>query len=69
MKRLTNEESEMTPKAQRIASVAVGAIGLALVVMMITTEGELGALPLGLVLLGAVGYATGLVREKRETPK
>lgn len=49
--------------------MVVGAIGLALVVMMIRTEGELGALPLGLVLLGAVGYVTGLVREKRTTAK
>ena len=38
-------------------------------VLEITTEGELGALPLGLVLLGAVGYVTGLLREKRATPK
>ena len=54
----------MTPRAQKNASMCVGAIGLALVAMMITTEGELGALPLGLILLGAIGYATGKMRER-----
>ena len=54
----------MTPKAQRTVSAWIAAIGLALVVMMITTEGELGALPLGLILLGAIGYVTGRVRER-----
>ena len=44
--------------------MGIGAIGLALVVMMITTEGELGALPLGLFLLGAIGYGAGWVRER-----
>jgi hypothetical protein len=42
----------------------IWAVGLALVVVMITTEGEPGALPLGLILIGAVGYATGRMREK-----
>ena len=46
----------MTSKVQRTVSAWIAAIGLALVVMMITTEGELGALPLGLILLGAIGY-------------
>ena len=54
----------MTPKVQRAMSMGIGAIGLALVIMMITTEGELGALPLGLVLVGAIGYVTGWVRER-----
>ena len=54
----------MTPKAQRTVSAGTAAIGLALVVMMITTEGELGALPLGLTLLGAIGYVTGWMRER-----
>ena len=52
----------MTPKAQRTVSAWIAAIGVALVVMMITTEGELGALPLGLILLGAIGYVTGWMR-------
>lgn len=54
----------MTPKAQRTLSTWIAAIGLALVVMMITTEGEPGALPLGLLLLGAIGYVTGRLRER-----
>ena len=54
----------MTPKAQRTVSAWIATIGLALVAMMITTEGELGALPLGLVLLGVIGYVTGWVRER-----
>ena len=52
----------MTPRTQRTVSVWIGAVGLALVVMMITMEGELGALPLGLILLGTVGYVTGRMR-------
>lgn len=52
----------MTPKVQCAVSTGIGATGLALVVLMIIMEGELGALPLGLVLIGAVGYATGRVR-------
>ncbi|MES2858230.1 MAG: hypothetical protein V4704_03520 [Pseudomonadota bacterium] len=39
-------------------SVAIAAAGLALLVMMITTEGEPGALPLALLLIGAIGYRT-----------
>lgn len=52
----------MTPNVQRTVSAWIAAIGLALVVMMITTEGELGALPLGLILSGAFGYVTGWMR-------
>ena len=54
----------MTPKMQRILSASLVAVGLALVVMMITREGELGALPLGLVLIGGTGYLTGWMRER-----
>jgi len=54
----------MSPKTQKTISALVAAIGLALVVMMITTEGELGALPLGLIVLGAIGYATGWLRSR-----
>ena len=54
----------MQPKVQKAVSAVIAAIGLTFVVMMITTEGEMGALPLGLVLVGAVGYVTGRMREK-----
>jgi len=54
----------MTPKVHRAVSIGIGVIGVALVVMMITTEGELGALPLGLIVFGVIGYITGWVRER-----
>ena len=54
----------MTPKTQRTLSAWIGALGLALVAMMITTEGELGALPLGFILIGTVGYITGRMRDR-----
>ena len=54
----------MTPRMQKAVSAAIAGTGLALVIMMITMEGELGALPLGLILLGAVGYATGWMRQR-----
>jgi preprotein translocase subunit Sss1 len=57
----------MKARVQRNVSALIGAIGLALVVMMIATEGEPGALPLGLILIGAVGYVTGRMREKSAT--
>ena len=57
----------MKARVQRNVSALIAAIGLVLVVMMITTEGEPGALPLGLILIGAVGYVTGRMREKSAT--
>jgi len=57
-------ETDMTPKVQKTVSAVIGVIGLALLVMMITTEGEPGALPLGLILIGAIGYGTGRMRER-----
>ena len=60
----TWEETDMQPKVQKAVSAAIGAIGLALLVMMVTTEGEPGALPLGLILIGAIGYVTGRMRER-----
>ncbi|TLX22380.1 hypothetical protein [Thermomonas fusca] len=55
----------MTPKTQKTVSLAVAALGVALVAMMVTTEGEPGALPLGLVLAGVAGYATAWLRGRR----
>ena len=60
----TPMETYMQPKVQKTVSAVLGAIGLALLVMMITTEGEPGALPLGLILIGAIGYITGRMRER-----
>lgn len=55
----------MTPKTQKTVSLVVAALGVALLGMMVTTEGEPGALPLGLVLAGVVGYATAWLRGRR----
>ena len=54
----------MQPKIQKTISAVIGAIGLALLVMMITTEGEPGAIPLALILLSAIGYFTGRMRDE-----
>ena len=48
-----------------VASALLLAIGVGLVAMMVTTEGEPGALPLGLVLVGAVGLGLSLRRKRR----
>jgi len=49
---------------KRVA-LAVLATGIALIGYMVTVEGELGALPLGLVLVGAVGYAVAVLKSRR----
>ena len=54
----------MTPKVQKILAGVVGAIGLALLAMMVTTEGEPGAIPLALILIGAIVYGAGRIRER-----
>lgn len=54
----------MKPKTLQVVSLALGALGLALLSMMIIVEGEPGALPLTLILIAAVGYVTGRMRER-----
>lgn len=54
----------MTPKVQKAVSAAIGVIGLALLVMMVTVESEPGAIPLALLLIAAIGYVTGRRRER-----
>jgi hypothetical protein len=49
----------MAPKLQRSLCAVLGAIGLALLVMMIVMESEPGALPLALLLVAALGEAHG----------
>ncbi len=39
-------------------SLGILVVGIALITYMITVEGELGALPLLLVVVGAIGYCT-----------
>jgi hypothetical protein len=43
-------------------------LGLALLAYMIPVEGEPGALPLGLVLFGTIGFIVSRLRAKRSTP-
>lgn len=52
----------MTPNTQKILSAGFLALGTGLLVLMVTTEGEPGALPLGLILVGAIGYVTSSPR-------
>ena len=49
----------------RNVSLLLLAIGLALLAYMIPVEGEPGALPLGLVLFGTIGYVVSRVRLRR----
>lgn len=55
----------MSPKTVKTVAASIGAIGLALVALMVTTEGELGALPLALVLAGAIGWGIGRKLDRR----
>jgi hypothetical protein len=59
----------MAPRTQKLLFIATGAIGVGLAVMMATTEGELGAFPLGLILLSAAGYANGWAKEHGSSRK
>lgn len=59
----------MAPRTQKLLFIATGAIGVGLAVMMVTTEGELGAFPLGLILLPAAGYANGWAKERGSSRK
>ena len=46
------------------ASLAVLAVGVALIAYMIVAEGELGALPLGMELAGAVSYVVAALKSR-----
>jgi hypothetical protein len=48
----------------RIVALVVLAVGLVLLAWMIVVEGEPGALPLGLVLLGVIGCVATRVRTR-----
>jgi hypothetical protein len=54
----------MKPKTQKTVSTTIGAVGLALMAYMISTESEPGLIPLVLVLSGAIGYATAAMRQR-----
>lgn len=46
----------MTATVRELISAGAIALGTGLLVLMVTTEGEPGALPLELILVGAIGY-------------
>lgn len=52
----------MKLKTQKTASLLILGIGLVLLVYMVTVEGEPGALPLLLILLGGGWYAITRLR-------
>ncbi len=54
----------MRLKHKKLAFLGTAAVGLALLVMMILVEDEPGAIPLALLLIGAVGYAYCKARER-----
>lgn len=55
----------MKPKTLKAIALVVAATGVALVALMVTTEGEPGALPLAMVVLGATGCAGARWRARR----
>jgi hypothetical protein len=54
----------MPPKTQKLVSLGIGAVGLVLLLMMVVVESEPGAIPLALLLISALGYITGQMRER-----
>lgn len=57
--------SEKRLKIVKALCVAIFLLGAALVAFMVYTESEPGALPLALVLVGAIGYCWAWVRARR----
>ena len=52
-------------KLHTMLSLTLLALGLALIAYMVTVEGELGALPLALVLAGAIWFAITRFRRRK----
>jgi drug/metabolite transporter (DMT)-like permease len=50
----------------KVLSLAVLVVGVLLTGMMVATESEPGAIPLALVLLGAMGYAIAMLKGRRD---
>ncbi|MFP7721732.1 hypothetical protein [Lysobacter sp. A3-1-A15] len=51
-------------KAVRLVSLVALVVGALLAVMMVLTESEPGALPLALIVVGAVGYGLSRLRTR-----
>jgi hypothetical protein len=58
----------MQVRVQKIASAIIGTIGVALLAMMVYVEGEPGAIPLLLILVGAAGYVSARMRQRSGAP-
>lgn len=56
----------MQKRSKKIASLAVVALGLALLVMMILVEDEFGALPLALIVGGGAWYGSLWLRGRQD---
>lgn len=56
----------MQKSSQKIASLAVVAIGLILLVMMVLVEDEFGALPLALIVGGGAWYGSLWMRGRSD---
>ena len=56
--------SRLAARRWKLASLALLATGLGLLGYMVHAEGEPGALPLALVLLGALGYAVAAIKAR-----
>jgi uncharacterized membrane protein len=50
----------------KVLSLAILAVGVLLTGMMVRTESEPGAIPLALVLLGAIGYGVAMLQARRD---
>lgn len=59
-------EGHMQKRSKKIASLAVVALGLALLVMMILVEDEFGALPLALIVGGGAWYGSLWLRGRQD---
>jgi hypothetical protein len=62
---LTGIRAMKKGNVQTLLSLFVLAAGLGLLAMMITSEGEPGAIPLALILIGGVWFGVTRLRGKR----
>ena len=59
----------MSIRTQKMMWATLTGLGVGLLVFMVTVENEPGAIPLALIVIGAIGYVTARRREKRLAPR
>ena len=59
----------MNMRTQKMMWATLAGLGAGLLVFMVTVENEPGAIPLMLILVGAIGYVMAKKREKRLVPR